>query len=180
MKQIAFSILICAAWVLFGANSMFAQTYTDKCHVYLVNEEAAQRFYKEADLNALAKMSKQEQAAVAVAAGLGTTFDEFTTQMGEEQLTTRTYAFPNSGQIITASVYYTDEMMYSNGVYDSMLLGIVVDEKAQQNAISALNGVVAEISDLHVNAVRVKQKIKVDGQAYLIGLECRRHKSGSK
>ena len=181
MKYLSFMIQTCSILILLGVNSVYAQTYTDTCHVYVVNEKAAQRFYETADLNALAKKSKQEQEAIAEASGIGKTFEEFTTKMGEEELTTRTYTFPNSKLIITASVYYTDEMMYSNDNYYSMLLGIVVDEKPQQNAISANNNSVAEISDdEHVNAVRVKQKVKINGQVYLVGLECRRSKSGSK
>lgn len=173
--------LLTTAWVLFTQPPVPSRAYTDTCHVYVVNERAAKQFMEKTDLNALAKKSRQEQEAIAAAAGVGKTFEEFTTKTGEEQLTTRTYPFPNSDQLITASVYYTDEMMYSRGNHYSMLLGIVVAAKGYPDAISAPNGAVAEISDdEHVNAVRVKRKVEIKGQLYLVGLECRRSKPGSK
>ncbi len=172
MRLITFTTIVCPL-ILLGTNLTVAQTYSDKCHVYLVDEKAAQKFFAETDLNALAKKPKKEQEVIAASAGV-TTFDEFLTKVGEEELTTRTYTFPKSDQIITASVFYTDESMASAGHQSSVFLGIAVAEKPYDSAMAARNNAIAEISyDKNTDAVRVKKNVEINGRRYLVGLECR-------
>ena len=143
-----------------------AQIGGDTCHVYVVDSDKMRRaFEKLSDPQALEKASLAAQ----------TVFPEFRPARGEEELTTKTYPFPNSKLIITASVFYTDEMMASSQDNDSMLLGIVVARSAVRDATSVPDNAVAEVtSNEHTDAVRAKKFVKVSGRLYLVGIECRR------
>jgi hypothetical protein len=101
-------------------------------------------------------------------------FPEFHPTIGEEELTTRTYPFPKSSLVITASVYYTDESMASAEGSDSMLVGIVVSPKAQKDALSSPNNAVMEVTQSDNRyTVRVKKYTSLKGRLYLVGVECR-------
>ena len=161
-------------WLLLAANPASAQSKSDTCHVYVVDVKATRQFRDKTDLNALMQKSKKEQEAIINAAGLGKTFDEFETKVGEEELTTRKYPFPNGKQVITASVFYTDESMVSTGKSNSILLAISVGAKAYDDAISAPGAAIAEATyNQNTDAVRVKQNVIVNEREYLVGLECR-------
>jgi hypothetical protein len=55
-----------------------------------------------------------------------------------------------------------------------MQVAIAIAPKAQTNAISADNNAVSEVTDnVHRDAVRAKQFVKVNGRLYLVGIECR-------
>ena len=99
--KVTLSLLACVA--LFSASSAFAQSSKDTCHVYVVDVKATQQFREKTDFDAFIKKSKQEQEAIMKAAGVGKTYDEFAPKVGEEELTTKTFAFPKGRQIITAS-----------------------------------------------------------------------------
>lgn len=165
MKRIIFVQLT----LLLAASLAEAQTRSDVCHVYVVDVAKATRavrsFRESGDAGADAK---------ALAAGQ-TIFAEFRPVIGEEELTTKTYRFPESNLMITASVYYTDESMASVRGSDSMLLGIVISPRGQANAISAENNAVAELTaGDNVDTARAKKYLKVKGRLYLVGIECRR------
>lgn len=162
MKIIVLTNLI----ILLAVAVTPAQTRKDACHVYVVDVEmarkAAEQFQPTGDPQRDAK-----------AAGL-TTFPEFYPTIGEEELTTKTYTFPGSSSIITASVYYTDESMASASGSDSMVVAIAVAPKAQTNAISAENNAASEVPDnVHLDVIRVKQFLKMNGRLHLVGIECR-------
>jgi len=145
----------------------------DTCHVYVVDVKAAEKLL-ETDLNALAKKSKKEQEAISKSLGLGKEYDEFVTKVGEEELTTKSYPFPKGHQIITASVFYTDESMASNGHSNSMLLAVSVGAKSFQNAINAPDAAIAEVAyDDHTDVVRVKKNVIVEGRSFVVGLQCK-------
>ena len=166
---------------LFIVSTSFAQSNADTCHVYVIDVKATQDFREKTDFEAFMKKSKQEQEAIMKAAGVGKTFDEFTTKVGEEELTTKTYPFPKGKHIITASIFYTDESMASTNHQDSMLLGISVGSKALDNALDAADAALAEVSyDDNTDVVRVKKNVLLDGRFYVVGLECRCKKSTSK
>jgi hypothetical protein len=163
--------LICLLLVLTGAS--FAQTDTDKCHVYVIDVEATKRFREKTDLDAFMAKSKQEQEAIIKASGAGKTYEEFAPKLGEEELTTRTFPFPKGKHIITASVFYTDESMGSSHGQDSMLLAISVDVKAATDALSAPDAAIVEITyNDDTDTVRVKKNIMIDGRLYVVGMEC--------
>jgi len=165
MKQ----IIIVQLLVLLATSLAGAQTRSDVCHVYAVDvakaTKAARSFRESGDAEADAK---------ALSAGQ-TVFAEFHPVIGEEELTSKTYRFPGSNLIITASVYYTDESMASVHGADSMLVGIVISPRAQKDATSAENNAVAEVTyGDNVDTVRAKKYLKVKGRLYLVGIECRR------
>src|SRR6266545_916403 len=133
-------------WLSLAANIGSAQSKSDACHVYIVDVKATQQFREKTDLNALMQKPKKEQEVIVNAAGLGKTYDEFATKVGEEELTTKTYPFLNTKQVITASVFYTDESMASTSSSDSIVLAISVAAKASADAISAPDAAIAEVS----------------------------------
>ena len=162
-------IIIVQLTILLATSFAGAQTRSDVCHVYVVDvakaTQAAKSFRESGDA---------EVDARALAAGQ-TVFPEFRPVIGEEELTTKTYRFPGSNLIITASIYYTDESLASVHGTDSMLIGIVISPRAQKDAMSAENNAVAEVTyGDHVDTVRTKKYLMVKGSRYLVGLECRR------
>ena len=143
------------------------QNQGDVCHVYVVDVAKAKKAFDE-----YRDTSKSEADDKAIAASQNM-FPEFRTEIGEEVLTTKTYPFPSSNLIITASVYYTDESMASSQGVDSMLLGIAVSPTAQKDAISAENNAVSEITLNGRDTVRAKKYVKISGRLYLVGIECK-------
>lgn len=144
-----------------------AQTRKDACHVYVLDvalgRKAIEGFRETGDPAADAKALSVGQ----------TVFPEFHPLIGEEELTTKTFSFPGSSLVITASVYYTDESMASAEGADSMLVAIVISPKAQRDAISAENNAVAEVTvNVHQDTVRAKKYVKVNRRLYLVGIEC--------
>jgi len=138
-------IIVASVTALLVVALVPAQTRRDACHVYVVD----------------VKHGRQK------------VFPEFHPVIGEEELTTKTYPFSRSRLTITASVYYTDESMASAGGADSILVGIVVAPNAQRDAISAENNAVAEVTlNPHLNTVRAKKYVKVNGRLYRYSHAC--------
>jgi hypothetical protein len=170
--RIILPILICLSLTAAGATPSLPEG--DTCYVYVVDVKAARRFMRQLDTEASENKSREDIEAAVKAAGYEHDYDKFVTKVGEEELTTRTFPFPRGNQVITASVFYTDELMASNGHSDSMLLAIYVGQKASKNAIFARGAAVAEVSyDDGTDMVRVKKNVTVDGRRYLVGLECK-------
>ena len=153
--------------VLIFCSALRAQTtpatYSDACHVYLVDVKVAQKAYDE-----FINSKSDAEAEKAMSKGV-TIIGEFAAKIAEEETTTKTYILPGSAKRITASVFYTDEMMDS----ESMLLGIVVSDKVQESALFVENNALAEFSYAGLTGrVRVKKYVGVNGRLYLVGLEC--------
>jgi len=145
-----------------------AQARSDVCHVYVVDVAKAKRAAE-----SFIETGNAEADAKALSVGQ-TVFPEFKPLLGEEELTTRTYRFPGSNLIITASVYYTDESMASAEGSDSMLVGIVVSPRGQKNALSSENNAASELTNNdNLDTVRVKKYLRVKRRLYLLGIECR-------
>lgn len=163
MLKVKLSILI----LLVASQSAAAQSLADACHVYLIDVEEAQKAFDAYD-----RATNDEQREKVLSGGVKI-LGEFSTKVAEEEMTTKTYQFPGSSHVITASVYYTDEMMASTNTFDTMLLGIVVADKAQEGAINAPNSAVAEVTyNKFTDVVRVKTNVKIKNRAYLVGLQC--------
>lgn len=163
MLKLTLSLLM----LLLASQIAAAQAVVDACHVYLIDREAAQKASDEYD-----KATTDEQRTKALSGGVKI-LGEFSPKVREEELTTKTFAIPGSNLVITASVFYTDEMMASATTADSMLLGIVVADKAQENALVAQNNVVAEVTyNEFTDAVRVKTNVQIKGRPFLVGLQC--------
>jgi hypothetical protein len=166
-------LFTCAILILFFAPALTAgQNLSDYCHVYLIDMKVAKKA-------ALRYPTGDDQEDAKLLASAITIVGRFSPKMGEEQLTTKTYPLPGRGQIITASVFYTDERMFStrSNTVDSMLVGVVVSKKAQDSAFEAQNNAVAEITYTeHTDTIRVTTRAQVQGGQYIVGLECRCHR----
>ncbi len=158
MTRRVMKLLGAAALVLSPAVAVRA----DVCHVYVLDIERGLKAWE---------MTGDEQAQRKALAAAEVVFPEFSTDVGEEQQTLKTYRFPGGGGLfIKASVYYTDESMVSAEDADSMLLGIGVarrfrDEWPPEHAL-------AEVTYNGADTVRVKKYVKVRGRSYLVGMEC--------
>jgi hypothetical protein len=154
--------LVALIMTLFSGATL-AQNKGDACHVYVVDVKAAEKAY--ASLSPTASQEEQSKALSSVMKILG----EFKAVVGEEELTTKSYPFPESKLVVTASVFYTDESMPG----DSMMLGIVVSDRALKDALSAPNNAVAEVTyDGNTKIVRARKYVDVNGRSFLIGLQC--------
>ena len=166
-------LFICAVLVLFFTPALAAgQNLSDYCHVYLIDMKMAEK--------ALMKYTtgNDQQDAKLFASGT-MIIGRFSPKIAEEELTTKTYQLLGSDQIITASVFYTDETMFStrSDTVESMLIGIAVSKKAQDSAFEAKNNAVAEITYTeHTDTIRVKTQAQAQGRQWLVGLECRCHR----
>lgn len=143
--------------------SQNTQIRGDLCHVYAVDIEKAKKGFDEYN----------DTGNTQTMAAAETKFPDFRTVVGEEELTTKTFPFPNSRFIITASIYYTDESMASSNGSDSILVGVVVSSKAEKDAISAVDNAVSESTLKDMDTVRVKKYLKVDSRLFLVGVECK-------
>ena len=167
--------LLTASFICFFLffSAALAQSDGDTCHVYVMDVKKIEQFRNTTDFDAFMKKAKPEQEKLMKAAGL-TTFEEFVTKVAEEETTTRTYPFPGTKSVITASVFYTDESMGSTNSQESMLLGISVSAKAGKDAFEGEAAALAEITyDNGTDTVRVKKNLIVDSRLYVVGLECR-------
>src|SRR6185436_16642376 len=154
-------------FTLLSVNAATAQKNNDRCHVYVVDVEKTRKILED-----FKTTGNSVTDAKLLAAGQ-TVFPEFRPVIGEEELTTKSYPFPESDLIITASVYYTDESMASSRGNDSMQLGIVVSPKAQKNALSVDGSSITEITLNDRDTVRAKKFLTVKGRLYLVDVECR-------
>ena len=160
--------------VLLPAGAAAAQTQNtapprneipgDSCHVYVVDVKKAEKAVEE-------YFNNRNQKAPSSGAEVGqTVFPEFLTTVGEEQVTAKTYPFPGSKLFILTRVFYTDESMPA----ESMLVGVGLSDKPQSDELWLENMAVAEVAyNEQTNIVRAKQRIKVGGRLYLVGVECR-------
>lgn len=156
-----------AAMITLLSGAVLAQSNVDACHVYLVDVKEAEKAY--ASLSPNATEAAQAKALSSVMKILG----EFRTVVGEEELTTKSFSFPDSKLVITASVFYTDESMPA----DSITLGLTVSGKAEKDAISTSNNAVAEVNyDANTKIVRVRKYAIVNGRTFLVGLQCNHQK----
>src|SRR6185295_7256960 len=115
--------------------------------------------------------SEKEQARLAKA--LETDFPEFRPVIGEEELTTKTYRFPRSKLIITASVFYTDESLRSVKSADSIIVAVVVSPRRQREALSAEHNAVAETTyTSNPITIQARKFVRVNKRFYAVGIEC--------
>jgi hypothetical protein len=167
------SLVLANLLILLMVGTASAQSQTDVCHVYVLDVAKARRA-------AESFTETGNAAADAKALSVGqTVFAEFSPVMGEEELTTKSYRFPGTRLMITASVYYTDESMASAEGSDSMTIGIAVSPKSLKNALTAEHNAASEVTSNKVDTVRAKKYLRVNGRLYLIGIECRRKQTTS-
>jgi hypothetical protein len=149
-----------------------ASTKSDFCHVYVVDLEQAAQAARE--MRSLKSPTEAQRLAIKekykdVEHRLG----EFAAEVGEEELTTQSYRLPGSNQYVTASVFYTDEMMASRNTFDSMVVGIIVSPTRHDNALLAENSAQSQVRYTSANdKIQVKTRIRVDDRLLVAGLEC--------
>lgn len=163
MKRVVIANLI----LVLGVSTAGAQSRTDVCHVYVLDVAKARQA-----VATFIETGNEEADAKALSAGQ-TVFPEFKPVVGEEELTTKTYRFPGSSLMITASVFYTDESMASAEGSDSMLVGIAVSPSGLKDALVAENNAVSELTNNDkLDSVRAKKYLRVNRRLYLLGIEC--------
>ena len=143
MKPILLIIIAGLALVL-SSNNALAQRSGDNCEMYVVDVDLKKELMLE----------------------------KFTTIIGEEELTNKSYPLSKTGLVVTASVYYTDESMASAHGNDSMILGVAVSKEALPNAFSTPNNATAEVTLATLDVVRSKMYYKVNSKTFLIGVQC--------
>ena len=143
MKQILL-IIIAGLALVFSSHDALAQSSSDNCELYVVDVDLKKELMLE----------------------------KFTTVIGEEELTNKSYPLLKTGLVVTASVYYTDESMASAHGNDSMLVGVAVSNKALPNAFSTPNNTLAEVPLATLDVIRSKMYYKVNSKTYLIGVQC--------
>jgi len=154
------------AFTIFLAFSAISAAHAQDavCQVYVVDSAMAEQWHNTS--------SDKEQTRLAKAAQ--TLFPEFHPTVGEEETTTKTYRFPRSKLIITASVFYTDESLGTSKGADSIMVAITVAPKRVREALSVTNNAVAETAiTSRPYAVRAKKWLRVNGRLYVVGIECR-------
>src|SRR6266576_3405128 len=124
-------ILATALVILMILTVATAQTRVDRCHVFVVDVKKSGKA-----INSFRETGNAGAKAISIGQKM---FPEFRPVIGEEELTTKTYRFPGSNLIITASVFYTDESMASSQTNNSLTLGITVSRKAAADATSGEN-----------------------------------------
>ena len=142
MKQVL--LIIIAGLALVSPNNALAQSGSDNCELYVVDVDLKKELMLE----------------------------KFTTVIGEEELTNKSYPLSKTGLVVTASVYYTDESMASAHGNDSMMVGVAVSKKALPNAFSTPNNAVAEVTLATLDVIRSKMYYQVNSKTYLIGVQC--------
>lgn len=153
--------IIIAILIILGFAAT-TQAQGDVCHVYVVDSALAERFRD---------APEKEQALLAKAAQ--TIFPEFHPVIGEEELTTKTYRFPRSKLIITASVFYTDESLRSVKSADSINVAVVVSPRSLREALSADNNAVAETTyTSEPITIQARKFVRVNRRIYVVGIEC--------
>jgi len=140
---------------------------SDTCHVYMIDVEKADKF------SDAAMSSKSEHEAEKLLSKYVTILGEFKTVIAEEETTTKVYKIPNSKLFVTASVFYTDEMMASVDTVESMSLGLAVARKSYESALFAPNVIQTDVTyNDFTDVVRVKTFISINKKRFLIGLQC--------
>jgi hypothetical protein len=164
-------------WIVLTINlpvTINAQSKADYCHVYLMDEAEIVRT-REAETKIDFETANKALLAGKTVNGL-TILGRFTPVIGEEELTTKHYQIAGTKLIITASVFYTDESMFSSRtkVADSVLIGIAVSTKRHQSAFETLGSAFSEVTYTEfTDTVRQKTRFVNRNREYMVGLECR-------
>jgi hypothetical protein len=175
-RTILTGLLVLLSSVAAAAQAQQPQAKTqptgDACHVYVVDVKKAEKFVAEY----FEKGDRMAPPKTAAEAG-EVVFPEFFTKVGEEEVTTKSYRFPGSKLFILARVFYTDESIPG----ESMLVGVGLSEKEQTDELWLENMAVAEVAyNERTSIVRAKQRLKVGGRLYLVGVECNCARTAAK
>jgi hypothetical protein len=157
-----------------ATTSAVGQTKADYCHVYLMDEDEVIKA-SEATTKIDVEAANKALLAGKTVNGL-TILGRFTPAIEEERLTTKNYPIIGTKRIVIASVFYTDESMFSSKtkVADSVLISIAVSDKPHDSALEVLGSVNVEVTYTeYTDTVRQKTRFLSKGRSYLVGVECR-------
>jgi len=145
---------------------------SDLCHVYVLDVEQAEKLMTR--LEALGDPTEAEAATLKKKYPTAERIlGEFEANVGEEILTTKNYKIPETKYYVTASVYYTDEMMRSSGYSDSMNVAIVVARHRYTDAMTVMHNSTSQVSyNADTDKVQVKTKVRINQRVMIVGLEC--------
>jgi len=105
------------------------------------------------------------------------TLGKFTTTVGEEESTTRSYRLARN-RYLTVTVFYTDESMASTRTQDSMQIALAVSKGPLKDARSSRSSTTAEMTyNDGADKLRIGQSLLVDGREYQIVVECTCHQA---
>lgn len=167
MKKIKKAIFLLTVILAATLSVKASEDWSDACHVYIIDVEKAEK------LSDAAMSSKSKHEAEKIVSKYVTMLGEFKTTVGEEETTTKVYKIPNSNLLVTASVFYTDEMMASTDTVESMSLGLAVANKSYESALVAPNVIQADVTyNEFTDTIRVKTFITINKKRFLIGLQC--------
>jgi hypothetical protein len=96
---------------------------------------------------------------------------EFVPQLGEEELTNKRIRLPGRMWLL-ASVFPTDESMYSAKGADSLKLGVSISKFSANSAFDIDNNAVAEATLATLDTLRVERTTHVNRKPMLARLEC--------
>lgn len=101
-----------------------------------------------------------------------TKLGQFTTVIGEENLTTRAFRLPRTKLFIVASVFYTDESLASKSGQDSISMELTLSVSKKRDVLRSLSWADAEMPLNPFEVGRVTMLAKVNGSSQLITMEC--------
>lgn len=172
MKRLLLTLLAALAAFSAAGAANAQEARGDLCRVYVV--DVAKTLKAEREHRERYDIERKERALAAALI----TLSEFSTVIGEEELTTKTYRFPKSRLYITASVFYTDESMASEVGSDSVMLSVAISRGRLREAFTAENNAVAELT-ARFDTARVTKRVRVGGRLYVLELLCNRKPSST-
>ena len=158
-------IFFCSVVFLLCLSSpVFCQT-EEKCTVDLLENRAAEKMRRELEKGKPSADSNQGFIKLG----------EFTTDMGEERLTSKTFKIPCTRQFVIASVYYTDESMtWKEVLTDSAYMGIAISRKPHASAMGVPSRSLAEVNFTQLTKImRVSTQAIIRGRRVTAVLECK-------
>ncbi|HBY58850.1 MAG TPA: hypothetical protein DEH78_03450 [Solibacterales bacterium] len=161
--RIALTLVVIAARL--GAQAPAAAPEAD-CHVYAVNLNEAERAIRTFLQNPNAKPEDLKAQAAKSERTLGA----FKAPIAEELTTTKSFPFPGTKLTVTATFFYTDETM---AFAESLWLGLYTGRRAVANALTEPGASIVEVNfDIYTYKVLAKQRMVLDGEPWVIGLQC--------
>jgi hypothetical protein len=146
--------------------SVFTATASDKCHVYLIDIEKSDKLSESVEK---ALSAGEIEKAKKIGEQYVTMFEEFETTFEEEETTTKVYKIPGSNLFITASVFYTDEMLPGN----SITLALAIAGKSFGSAMIAPPIVQTDVIYNHsTGTIRAKTFTTINKKSFAVGLQC--------
>lgn len=153
--KVLFCTILCLSFIPTFVFAQQNQVKRDVCHVYIVDGAKAEKGIKTHN----EKLQKDSEID----------FPPFTTTIGEEEETIKSYHIPKTKLFIFARVFYTDESTFG----DSITLSIAISPKAKPSELSNTTNALSEVSyDKNTKGIKTHVFIKLQNRIYLVGLHC--------